>query len=161
MLLAQTSADALSWLQARVTGTLVSDSRAVRAGDGFIAWPGAAADARRHVADALQRGAVACLVDAQGVQAWDFGDAPVAALDGLQTSLGTLAAAFFGKAGAQLPVFAVTGTNGKTSTAWWLAQALATTAQAPAARRAGFIGTSGSCASFKKISVALARSFFL
>ena len=143
MLLAQTSADALAWLQARVTGTLVSDSRAVRAGDGFIAWPGAAADARRHVADALQRGAVACLVDAQGVQAWDFGDAPVAALDGLQTSLGTLAAAFFGQAGAQLPVFAVTGTNGKTSTAWWLAQALATTAQSPAARRAGFIGTLG------------------
>jgi len=143
MLHVQMPADALAWLQARVTGTLVSDSRAVRAGDGFVAWPGAAADARRHVADAVQRGATACLVEAQGVQAWDFGDAPVAALEGLQTHLGALAAAFFGHIGAQLPVFAVTGTNGKTSTAWWLAQALAATAQAPASDRAGFIGTLG------------------
>lgn len=88
------SADALAWLRARVTGTLVSDSRAVRPGDGFIAWPGAAADARRHVADALQRGAVACLVEAQGVAAWDFANAPVAALQDLQPQLGWLAASF-------------------------------------------------------------------
>ena len=143
MHLVASSADALAWLQARVTGTLVSDSRAVRPGDGFVAWPGAAVDARRHVADALQRGAVACLVEADGVAAWDFGGAPVAALQGLQAQLGRIAAAFFGTAGAQLPVFAVTGTNGKTSTAWWLAQALAAVSEGPAPRQAGFIGTLG------------------
>jgi murE/murF fusion protein len=137
------SADALAWLRARVTGTLVSDSRAVRAGDGFIAWPGAATDARRYVADALQRGAVACLVEADGVAAWDFQDAPVAALQDLQAQLGGLAAAFFGSSPAQLPVFAVTGTNGKTSSAWWLAQALAAVSTGPAPRQAGFIGTLG------------------
>ena len=137
------SADALAWLRARVTGTLVSDSRAVRPGDGFIAWPGAAADARRHVADALQRGAAACLVEAQGVAAWDFANAPVAALQDLQPQLGWLAASFFGTARAHLPVFAVTGTNGKTSSAWWLAQALAAVSEAPAPRQAGFIGTLG------------------
>ncbi len=137
------SADALAWLRARVTGTLVSDSRAVRPGDGFIAWPGAAADARRHVADALQRGAVACLVEAQGVAAWDFANAPVAAQQDLQPQLGWLAASFFGTARAHLPVFAVTGTNGKTSSAWWLAQALAAVSEAPAPRQAGFIGTLG------------------
>ena len=137
------SADALAWLQTRVTGTLVSDSRAVRPGDGFIAWPGAAADARRHVADALQRGAVACLVEADGVAAWNFQDAPVAALQNLQPQLGGLAAAFFGSARAQLPVFAVTGTNGKTSSAWWLAQALAAVSAGTAPRQAGFIGTLG------------------
>ncbi len=143
MLQLHSPAQALVWLQAHVTGTLVSDSRAVRAGDGFIAWPGAAADARRHVAEAVQRGARACLVDAQGAKDWDFGDAPVAALDNLQARLGALAAAFFGPAGAELPVFAVTGTNGKTSSAWWLAQALAATAQAGGPGRAGFIGTLG------------------
>ena len=137
------SADALAWLQARVTGTLVSDSRAVRSGDGFIAWPGAAADARRHVADALQRGAAACLVEADGVTAWDFQDAPVAALQNLQPQLGGLAAEFFGSSRARVPVFAVTGTNGKTSSAWWLAQALAAASEAHAPRRAGFIGTLG------------------
>ncbi|NBX04650.1 MAG: bifunctional UDP-N-acetylmuramoyl-L-alanyl-D-glutamate--2,6-diaminopimelate ligase MurE/UDP-N-acetylmuramoyl-tripeptide--D-alanyl-D-alanine ligase MurF [Betaproteobacteria bacterium] len=143
MLRVQTPAEALAWLQARVTGTLVSDSRAVRAGDGFIAWPGAAADARHHVADAVQRGATACLVDAQGVEAWDFGHAPVVAMDSLQSHLGGLAVGFFGSSSAQLPVFAVTGTNGKTSSAWWLAQALAATAHTPGAARAGFIGTLG------------------
>ena len=134
------SADALAWLQARVTGTLVSDSRAVRPGDGFIAWPGAATDARRHVADALQRGAAVCLVEAEGAEAWNFTDTPVAALRGLQSQMGWIAACFFGTARAHLPVFAVTGTNGKTSTAWWLAQALATVSEA---QRAGFIGTLG------------------
>jgi len=137
------SADALAWLRARVTGTLVSDSRAVRPGDGFIAWPGAAADARRHVADALQRGAVACLVEADGVVAWNFAGAPVAALQGLQSQLGWLSASFFGTARAQLPVFAVTGTNGKTSSAWWLAQALAAVSEAASPQQAGFIGTLG------------------
>ncbi len=137
------SADALAWLRARVTGTLVSDSRAVRPGDGFIAWPGAAADPRRYVADALQRGAAACLVEAQGVAAWDFANAPVAALQDLQPQLGWLAASFFGTARAHLPVFAVTGTNGKTSSAWWLAQALAAVSEAPAPQQAGFIGTLG------------------
>ena len=36
---------------------LDTDSRTLRAGDVFVAWPGAAADPRRHVADALARGA--------------------------------------------------------------------------------------------------------
>ena len=35
-----------------MTGALHCDSRKVRAGDGFIAWPGAATDGRKHVASA-------------------------------------------------------------------------------------------------------------
>jgi cell division protein FtsI (penicillin-binding protein 3) len=41
--------DAARWLKARVRGGLHCDSRRVRAGDGFIAWPGAATDGRKHV----------------------------------------------------------------------------------------------------------------
>ena len=111
-------AEALAWLQTCVTGTLVSDSRLVRPGDGFVAWPGAASDARRHVAQAVQRGATACLVEAQGAHAWDFAGAPVASLNGLQEQLGALVAAFFEGGTTRIPVFAVTGTNGKTSSAW-------------------------------------------
>ena len=40
-------------MRARVTGRLHTDSRQVREGDGFIAWPGAATDGRRFVAGAL------------------------------------------------------------------------------------------------------------
>ena len=56
--------DAARWLQGRVTGALHCDSRKVRPGDGFIAWPGAATDGRMHVASALAQGAAACLVEA-------------------------------------------------------------------------------------------------
>ena len=44
----------------------------VGAGDGFVAWPGAATDGRRHVAAALAQGAAACLVEAEGVEAFGF-----------------------------------------------------------------------------------------
>ena len=52
-----------------MTGSLTTDSRNVGAGDGFIAWPGAATDARRYVGDVLNAGASACLVEMSGVDA--------------------------------------------------------------------------------------------
>jgi UDP-N-acetylmuramoyl-L-alanyl-D-glutamate--2,6-diaminopimelate ligase len=99
------------WLQERVQGALHADSRPVGAGDGFIAWPGAATDGRKHVAAALAQGAAACLV---------------ASYPGLKAATGPIASAFYGNPSAALEVLAVTGTNGKTSTAWWLAEALST-----------------------------------
>ena len=116
--------EAVQWLRARVTGTLHTDSRQITPGDGFIAWPGAATDGRAHVADALARGATACLVELAGVEAFDFSGEHLAALAGLKAATGLIAAEWFGQATQQLDVLAVTGTNGKTSTAWWLAGAL-------------------------------------
>jgi UDP-N-acetylmuramoyl-L-alanyl-D-glutamate--2,6-diaminopimelate ligase len=76
--------DAAAWLRARVTGTLRTDSRKVQPGDVFLAWPGAAFDARAQVAAALAAGAAACLVEQDGAQAFAFNDAPAgfAALSG-------------------------------------------------------------------------------
>ena len=48
---------AVAWLQARGARALASDSRQVRAGDAFLAWPGATHDARRFAAPALAAGA--------------------------------------------------------------------------------------------------------
>ena len=124
MQLLHTPTDAARWLRARVRGTLCTDSRRVRPGDGFIAWPGAASDARRFVPTVLAQGAAACLVEWQGVEPFGFDDARVAACAGLKAHSGPIAAAYFGEPSQQLAVLAVTGTNGKTSTAWWLAQAL-------------------------------------
>ena len=56
MLQLRTPQDAARWLHGRVTGTLHCDSRKIAAGDGFIAWPGAATDGRRHVSAALAQG---------------------------------------------------------------------------------------------------------
>ena len=116
--------DAAQWLRARVHGNFYTDSRKLAAGDGFIAWPGVAVDGRKFVEHALKVGASACLVEADGAQAFHFVDERVASYRGLKIASGSIAAEIFDQPSAQMDVLAVTGTNGKTSTAWWLAQAL-------------------------------------
>lgn len=130
--------EAAQWLCERVTGTLWADSRNAGPGDGFIAWPGAATDGRRYVGAALAAGVAACLVEHLDSQAYGFSDDRIASYAGLKAATGPLAALYFGAPSAQLQVVAVTGTNGKTSTAWWLAQALARLG-----RRCGVVGTLG------------------
>jgi UDP-N-acetylmuramoyl-L-alanyl-D-glutamate--2,6-diaminopimelate ligase len=137
-----TPAEAANWLRSRVTGTLHTDSRRVPPGDGFIARPGAATDGRHHVPSALAQGAAACLVEKEGVEAFALGGEHIATYTGLKAATGPIAAAYCNAPGAQLAMVAVTGTNGKTSTAWWLAQALSSL-HGDAALRCGVIGTLG------------------
>ncbi len=128
-----------AWLLLRQVRRLVGDSRKVAPGDAFVAWPGQATDARRHVPDALLAGAVACLVEAEGASAFGFeGEQRVAAMRGLKAAAGDIASRFLGAPSERLDVIAVTGTNGKTSTAWWVAQALGALG-----RRSAVIGTLG------------------
>jgi len=103
------SREALAWLQ-RTSGSgssakrdLRLDSRAVRAGDVFIAVAGETTDGRRYLGDAVARGAAAALVDAEGWSGGDFA-VPVVAVRGLRDELGTLAAEYYGAVG----VFAAT-----------------------------------------------------
>jgi UDP-N-acetylmuramyl-tripeptide synthetase len=135
---------AAQWLRAHATGTLRTDSRQVRVGDGFIAWPGAASDARAHVPAAISQGASACIVEKTGVSSYPFSressDDLVACYAQLKAASGPIAAAYFDHPSHQLDVLAVTGTNGKTSTAWWLAQALSHLAPD---RPCGLVGTLG------------------
>jgi murE/murF fusion protein len=139
---------AAQWLRARVaaSGTLVTDSRVVQPGDVFIAWPGAAVDPRVFVKPALDAGARACLVEHEGAASFGFGDARIASFAGLKMATGPIAAEFFGHPSHAVTVLAVTGTNGKTSTSWWLAQALSAlpaTSDKFLARPTGLIGTLG------------------
>ncbi len=132
---------ALAWLAVRVapgSDRLRTDSRRVQPGDVFIAWPGAATDGRRYVGAALAAGAAACLVEADGVQEFGFADPRVAALPALKAACGPLAAAWFDQPSRALDVIAVTGTNGKSSSAWWTAQALTRLG-----RRCALVGTLG------------------
>lgn len=129
---------AAQWLRRHTRGTLRSDSRQVQPGDAFLAWPGAATDARSHVADALAAGATACLVEAEGVAAFDLDPALVATYTGLRKAAAPVAAAYFDAPSTQMALLAITGTNGKTSTAWWLAQALTQLGQ-----RCALVGTLG------------------
>ena len=129
---------AARWLTEWCTGTLRTDSRQVQPGDAFIAWPGYARDGREFVAAALAAGAATCLVEEADVDRFGFVDARVASLPGLKARTGEIAAAFFGQPTQTLDVIAVTGTNGKTSSAWWIAQA-----SAQLGKRCGVVGTLG------------------
>jgi UDP-N-acetylmuramoyl-L-alanyl-D-glutamate--2,6-diaminopimelate ligase len=129
---------ALGWLAQRGARALTADSRRVAAGDAFIAWPGYGTDGRQFVSQAFMAGASACLVEAEGIEAFGFESDGVAALDDLKARTGVLASGFFGAPSERLNVIAVTGTNGKTSVSWWVAQAFAALGQ-----RCGVIGTLG------------------
>ena len=144
---------AAAWLRQHVTGNLCSDSRAVTPGDGFIAWPGAATDGRAYVGAAVSQGAGACLVEAQGCEPWlnkwsldaNSMNAQVAVYSGLKADTGWIADAYYEQPSKGLKVLAVTGTNGKTSTTWWLAQALNALSQANShiEMRCALVGTLG------------------
>ena len=140
--------EAARWLRQRVRGELRTDSRRVESGDGFIAWPGAASDARRFLAEVLQRGATACLLEAEGSQGWQSlidedtqsGNPRLAAMPQLKARSGLVADAYYEHPSDEVALLAITGTNGKTSSAWWLAQALDS---AELAQPCGVIGTLG------------------
>ncbi len=137
-----TPQDAARWLHQRVRGALQTDSRQVTAGDGFIAWPGAATDGRRFVAGALAQGATACLVEQDGAEAFGFADPAIATYGALKAASGPIAAAYYEQPSQALSVVAITGTNGKTSSAWWLAWALSKL-QLPALSPSALVGTLG------------------
>lgn len=127
MLRLETVDQAVHWLKSHVgDGSLHTDSRCVKRGDAFIAWPGAATDGRQYVAASLNAGASCCLVESQGSETFGFEDARIAQVSGLKAASGLIAAAYYGQPSKSLDVLAVTGTNGKTSSAWWIAQALNT-----------------------------------
>lgn len=139
--------EAARWLRAHVTGELRTDSRLVQPGDAFIAWPGAATDGRQYLAQALMQGATACLLEEEGHAAWlkalhatSANVDRLAVMKDLKAQTGLVADAYYEHPSQALSVLAVTGTNGKTSTAWWLAQALSS----PVLHRAcGLVGTLG------------------
>lgn len=139
---------AARWLRGRVTGELYADSRQVKKGDGFVAWPGSLHDGRKFVVSALGSGATACLVERDGSQVFDFGltnpveTQSVASFTKLRAATGPIAAAFYHDPSKQIRVVAVTGTNGKTTTAWWFSHLIAKL-PVPLGALCGHIGTLG------------------
>lgn len=140
------AADVARWLRGVLPAgaRLVADSRRVARGDAFFAYPGERADGRRHVAQAIERGAAALVVEADprsesGPATASAGAAvPQRRVVGLKRLAGPIADAFHDAPTARLEVVAVTGTNGKTSCSQWIAQGLHA-----AGRRAAVVGTLG------------------
>lgn len=112
------------------------DSRQVAPGDLFVAMRGEATDGNRYVEAALARGAVAVLTDSQEVYSRLAGTVPVALVEHGRRALAGASAAVFGHPEQRLAVSGVTGTNGKTTTAF-LVEALLKSA----GRRCVLLGT--------------------
>ncbi|MCW5940792.1 MAG: UDP-N-acetylmuramoyl-L-alanyl-D-glutamate--2,6-diaminopimelate ligase [Fimbriimonadaceae bacterium] len=108
---------------------IVQDSRIAKPGDLFVCMPGHRQDSHGFLGQARERGAVAALVHSSGglAEAERTGLAAALATDtGVRWSatVGALCKAFFGDPTATMRVVGVTGTNGKTTTAWLVRAAL-------------------------------------
>ena len=99
------------------------DSREVRKGSLFVAMRGGSSDGSRFIADAVQSGAVAVVMDADEAfakLAEQFPRVPLALVPHGRRALATLAANLYNHPEEQLALSGVTGTNGKTTTAFLL-----------------------------------------
>lgn len=111
------------------------DSRRASPGSLFLAYQGTRAHGLDHVDAAIAGGATAV--------AWDRETAPVLSVPcvhvpELAAKAGTIASRYYGEPSRRLFVAGVTGTDGKTSCAWMLSQALAALGE-----RCGYMGTLG------------------
>ena len=122
-----------------VTG-LTEDSRTATPGSVFLACAGRSSHGLAHSAAAVERGATVVLYDPAGV------DAPptlppsivVQAIPGLRSRVGAIADRWFRAPSSELSIAGCTGTNGKTTVTWLLAQAADLLG-----RRGAYLGTLG------------------
>jgi UDP-N-acetylmuramoyl-L-alanyl-D-glutamate--2,6-diaminopimelate ligase len=94
---------------------LAYDARDVRADSVFFCVPGATADGHDFAPDAVAAGAAALVVE----RPLEL-DVPQVVVPSVRAAMPRAAVAFFGDPTARLPVAAITGTNGKTTTAYLL-----------------------------------------
>ena len=108
-----------------VTG-ISSDSRKLAKGDVFIACQRAAGHGLDYADQAIAEGASAIVWDSSTttVDAAVKCRVPMIAVEQLAVHLGEIANRFFGYPSRDLNVFAVTGTNGKTTVAFLVAQCM-------------------------------------
>ncbi|HMB79865.1 MAG TPA: UDP-N-acetylmuramoyl-L-alanyl-D-glutamate--2,6-diaminopimelate ligase, partial [Vicinamibacterales bacterium] len=110
-------AAATTHADAAVSG-VAYDSRAVAPGQVFVALKGQHADGTAFARQAIERGAAAIVSEQP---APDGIEIPWATVDDARLALAVLAAAFYRDPSREMRVIGITGTNGKTTTAYLLA----------------------------------------
>ncbi|MFI5618470.1 UDP-N-acetylmuramoyl-L-alanyl-D-glutamate--2,6-diaminopimelate ligase [Streptomyces sp. NPDC051567] len=120
---------------AQVTG-ITHDSRAVRPGDLYAALPGARLHGADFAAQAAGLGAAAVLTDPAGAPRAAATGLPVLTVADPRARMGELAAAIYGHPGEGLLQIGITGTSGKTTTAYLVEGGLRA-----AGRASGLVGT--------------------
>ncbi len=117
---------------------LTADSRAVKMGSIFVAYPGTLRDGRDFISEAVARGAAAVIYERTGFQWEDRWDVPNLGVDNLRSRVSEIAGHVYGNPSESLWMAGVTGTNGKTSVSQWIASA-----SDALGRRSAVIGTIG------------------
>ncbi|MFE6827606.1 UDP-N-acetylmuramoyl-L-alanyl-D-glutamate--2,6-diaminopimelate ligase [Streptomyces sp. NPDC057690] len=130
----QLGADQPGSAAVEVTG-ITHDSRAVRPGDLYAALPGARLHGADFVTQAAGLGAVAVLTDPTGAERAAATGLPVLVADDPRGRMGALAATIYGAPGRDLLQIGITGTSGKTTTAYLMEGGL------KPVRSTGLIGT--------------------
>lgn len=115
---------------------VTQDSRRVRPGDLYAAVAGSATHGAAFAAAAVRSGAVAVLTDPAGWPAAAQTGVPVFVVADVRAVLGPVAAEVYGHPAEALVLLGVTGTNGKTTTAYLLEAGLAA-----AGHVTGLVGT--------------------
>lgn len=91
---------------------VTNDSRAVSAGDVFVAYPGVSVDGHRFIPDVIERGAVSVVGERERADL----SVPYIRVPDAREALGWLSAAWYDHPSRELRVVGVTGTDGKTTT---------------------------------------------
>ncbi len=113
---------------------LTYDSRAVERGSLFFAIKGQHTDGHRFVPEAQKRGAVG-IVHSQDLESYDEGLSYIKVAN-TRVALAQMASAFYDHPSKKLRVIGVTGTDGKSTTVWFIHQLLEMLG-----RKSGFIST--------------------
>ena len=108
-----------------LVGGVTLASGEVGPGDLYAALPGARTHGVRYAADAAGRGAVAILTDPTGRDEAAATGLPVCVVDDPRAVLGAVADRVYGEPSGRLTVLGITGTNGKTTTAYLVEAGLA------------------------------------
>jgi UDP-N-acetylmuramoyl-L-alanyl-D-glutamate--2,6-diaminopimelate ligase len=106
-----------------VPNGLSNDSRSLKKGDIFFAYPGAKQDGRIHINEAIERGCSAVIWEHDGWSWNSINQVPNIGCRNVRALMGEFAALFYGSPTSDMHVLGVTGTNGKTTCVNWLAEA--------------------------------------
>ena len=115
-----------------------NDSRHIKKNSIFLAYPGIHTDGRKYIAEALKKGAKAIVYEKKNFTWQQSWDASHYGINDLKNNEGEIAHIFFKKPSKELLTIGITGTNGKTTCAYWISEI-----QNLLGKKTGLIGTLG------------------
>ncbi|MGY8854899.1 UDP-N-acetylmuramoyl-L-alanyl-D-glutamate--2,6-diaminopimelate ligase [Methylophilaceae bacterium Uisw_097] len=127
---------------------LTLDSTQISKNTVFIAYPGKKFDGRDFIEQAINNGAKGVVFESKNFKKNLNLSIPSIAINGLKSKLPSIADKFYAYPSKKVSITGITGTNGKTTSAYWLSQCLNYLGS-----KTAFIGTLGygDAKSFKKI----------